>query len=688
MLKNCCKSFIVLFFISIALSFSGVPGEPESGFTSEDYFNFEWVSDPRLSPDGKTIVYVRHFADIVTDKFYSNLWSIRFDGSGNRPLTSGLYHDSSPRWSPDGRTLIYVSDRNGKSQIYKRWMDTGQTVVLTNLLFGPTGISWSPDGKWIAYSAPVPCKSRTIVQMPSAPAGADWAPPPKIIDKTIYRFDGIGYQVSMGYMHLFVMPSEGGAPKQLSKGSFHHPFPASGGRLEWSPDSKSILLSACRKEDWELDLMDSEIHEFTLIDGKMTVLTDRNGPDDSPVISPDGKLIAYKGFDDRFQGYQVTRLYVMDRDGSNPRPLTTELDRTAGQLQWAKDGKAVFFTYTDKGNTKLAMISLKGKITKLADDLGDGRIAYEGGEYLVASNGNFVYTLTRPDHASDLAVASVDNPGIRIITSVNQDIFGHKKLAEVEEIWYESAKDGRKIHGWIMKPPRFDPSKKYPLILEIHGGPFANYGSRFSVEKQLLAGAGYVVLFTNPRGSTGYGEEFGNLIHHAYPGDDFYDLNSGVDAVIARGYIDEENVYVTGGSGGGILTCWMIGRTRRFRAAASLYPVINWYSWVLTTDIAPIGLKYWFPDYPWNMPEHYESRSLLSVVGNVTTPTMIITGEEDWRCPMSESEQYYMALKLLGKEAVLVRYPEANHGLFPRPSQNLSRMLHIISWFDRHKKHR
>jgi len=687
MKKNYPKALIVCFIAGFVLSLSGLAQPSKNGFTSEDYFNFEWVSDPQLSPDGRSIIYVRNFADIMTDMFYSNLWVINFDGSGNRPLTSGLYHDNSPRWSPDGRTIIYVSDREGKKpQIFKRWMDTGQTVVLTNLLFGPMGISLSPDGKWIAFSAPVPAMPRTITQLPPTPPGAQWAPPAKIIDKSIYRFDGMGYQVSMGYVHLFVMPAEGGTPRQLSQGNFHHPFPMFGGSLEWAPDSKSIVLSANRQDDWELDLMNSEIYEFAVADGKMSTLTRRKGPDNSPTISPDGQLIAYTGFDDRYQGYQITQLYVMNRDGSNSRFLTEDLDRTVGQLQWAKDGKGLFFTYADKGNTKLAHVTLDGKVKKLADDMGDGRIAYGGGSYSVAANGNLVYTLTRADHASDLAVASVADPKINIITSVNEDIFGHKKLGEVEEIWYESSKDGRKIQGWIMKPADFDPSKKYPLILEIHGGPFADYGSRFSIEKQLLAGAGYVVLYTNPRGSTSYGEEFGNLIHHAYPGDDFYDLDSGVDAVIAKGYIDQDHVYVTGGSGGGVLTCWMVGRSQRFRAAASLYPVINWYSWVLTADMAPMGVKYWFPDYPWNIPDHYEKRSLLSVVGNVTTPTIIITGEEDWRCPMSESEQYYMALKLQGKEAVLVRYPGASHGIFSRPSQHLSKMLHIIAWFDQHKK--
>jgi len=259
-------------------------------------------------------------------------------------------------------------------------------------------------------------------------------------------------------------------------------------------------------------------------------------------------------------------------------------------------------------------------------------------------------------------------------------------LGEVEEIWYDSSLDKRKIHGWIVKPPGFNPSKKYPLILEIHGGPFANYGDRFDFEKQIMAAQGYVVLYTNPRGSTGYGQEFGNLIHHKYPGDDFYDLNSGVDAVIAKGYVDTDNLFVTGGSGGGVLTCWMIGRTDRFRAAVTVYPVINWYSFNLTSDIGAFTTKYWFPGFPWDYLEHYEKRSLLSVVKNVKTPTMVMTGEEDYRTPISESEQYYQALKMLKVDAVLVRVPEEPHGISRRPSHHMAKILNIIAWFDQHKK--
>jgi len=273
---------------------------------------------------------------------------------------------------------------------------------------------------------------------------------------------------------------------------------------------------------------------------------------------------------------------------------------------------------------------------------------------------------------------------MRVLTAINQELLQQKAPGRVEEIWYESSKDKRKIQGWIIQPPNFDPAKKYPLILEIHGGPFGDYGDRFDFEKQVWAALGYVVLYTNPRGSTSYGEEFANLIHHAYPGDDFDDLNSGVDAIVAKGYIDTNNLFVTGGSGGGVLTAWTIEHTTRFRAAAALYPVINWYSFVLTSDI-PFTSKYWFPGNPWDNTEQYMKRSLTDQVGKIKTPTLVMTGEEDYRTPISEAEQFYSALKLLNIEAVLVRVPEEPHGISRRPSHHIAKMLYVAGWFDQHK---
>ncbi len=670
--------FVIILFLGLVSPGAAAQGNDQpvpkpDCLTVEDIFNLEAVSDPQISPDGKQIVYVRQFADIMTDKRYSSIWMINFDGSGHRPLTGGKFNDSYPCWSADGSQIIYISNKDGSAQVYKRWMDTGQTVVLSNLQQSPGSLSWSPDGKWIAFTANVPSTPRTIIKMPKPPKGAEWAEPAKVTGRLNFRFNRTGYSYGERYSHLFVMPAEGGTPRQLSTGDFNH-----NGPLAWTPDSKYIILSANRRKDHEIEYRDSEIYRFSVADGTMKALTDRRGPDSSPAVSPDGKTIAYIGFDDKYQGYQLNRLYVMNPDGSGSRVVLKDFDRGVSQLQWDKKSKGIYFLYDDKGNTKLAYTPLSGKVKTLAGDV-RGR-----GSYNVAANGGFVITITRPHIPSEIAVGTFANPNVRVLTAVNRDVLGHKQLGEVEETWYSSSLDGRKIQGWIIKPPRFEPTKKYPLILMIHGGPFSNYGNRFDIEKQLMAASGYVVLYTNPRGSTSYGEEFGNLIHHAYPGDDFYDLNSGVDAIIEKGYIDTDNLFVTGGSGGGVLTCWMIGRTTRFRAAVTAYPVINWVSWTLTCDIPFIGVKYWFPGMPWDHAGQYEKRSLLSVVKNVKTPTMVLCGEEDWRTPISESEQYYRALKLLGVESVLVRIPGEPHGIRVRPSHHISKILHIIEWFNRH----
>jgi len=685
------RSLVPRAFLAIGLSVAIVPcaaaNDATTRLTLLDVFNLQLAVDPQMSPDGKRIVYVRQFCDIMTDERHSNLWIVNADGSGHRALTTGNFDDSSPRWSADGSQLIYVSTRDGGAQIHRRWMDTGETAKVTTLTTAPFALAWSPDGKWISFAAHVPAEAARIGTLPRPPEGAKWAEPAKVIDKLVYRYNGLGY-LKPGYAHVFVVPSDGGTPRQVTSGEFQHGGQAfHAGEAVWTPDGKYLIVHANRHADRDQEPLNSEIYEFSVADGAVKALTDRKGPDTEPAVSPDGKSIAYVGFDDEYQGYQVRKLYVMDRDGSGPKLVTAAFDRDVRGPRWAPDSNAIYFLSDDQGNTGLYRATLDGKVRKLADHLGSTRSAYGGGaSFTVAKGGVFATTITRPDLPGDVAVGRSGTEGAKTVTAVNEGLLSARQLGRIEEIVYESEKDHRKIQGWIVKPPDFDPARKYPLVLEIHGGPFANYGDRFDLEKQLLASRDYVVLYTNPRGSTSYGGEFGNLIHHAYPGDDFYDLNSGVDAVLAKGYIDPEQLFVTGGSGGGVLTCWMIGRTTRFRAAVTVYPVINWYSFVLTSDIGNFVSKYWFPGLPWDHVEHYEQRSLLSVVKNVKTPTMVLTGETDYRTPMSDSEQYYQALKLLGVESVLVRVPDEPHGIAVRPSHHMSKIHHILTWFDQHRK--
>lgn len=677
------KLNILLIMILAPVSiFAWTPNNNDNILKPIDVFQLELASDPQISPDGKKIVYVRNFMDIMTDRRRSNLWVINYDGTHHRPLTTGNESDSSPRWSPDGNKLLYVSSTDGSRQLYLRWMDTGQTAKLTNLTSSPGGFSWSPDGEWIAFTMFVPRSAKPFAKMPSKPNGAKWAKPAKVIQKLQYRADGRGY-LKDGYLHLFVLSAEGGTPRQITSGDFNH-----GGPPAWSLDGKSLIFSANRHEGWEYDPINSEIHEVSLADGKITTLTDRKGPDGNPVLSPDGKKIAYLGFDDKQHGYHITRLYVMNRDGSGSKVITGNLDRRVQRPNWSGDSKSIFFQYDDQGNTKIASVDMSSNVKEITDNVGGLSLGrpYGGGMYSVAKTGHIAFTYSRPDRPADVGVTRKGSSSVKRITQLNEDLLGYKELGAVEEIWYESSHDSRKMHGWIAKPPGFDANKKYPLILEIHGGPFANYGARFATEIQLYAAAGYVVLYTNPRGSSSYGKEFGNLIHHAYPGDDYFDLVSGVDAVIAKGYVDENNLFITGGSGGGVLSSWTIGRTNRFRAAVVQKPVINWYSFVLTADNTGFFYKYWFPGFPWDYQEHYMKRSPLSLVGNVSTPTMLLTGEADYRTPISESEQYYMALKLRKIDAALVRIPDASHGIAARPSNLIAKVAHILEWFGKYRQ--
>lgn len=659
----------------------GSNDQADDRFKPIDVFELEYAADPQISPDGKRIVYVRRSMDIMTDRQRSNLWSVNRDGTDHRPLLSGTENYTNPRWSPDGTRLLYIARHEGSAQLYVRWMDTGQTARVTNLTGSPGNLSWSPDGTRIAFTMEVPSPSKPLAEMPDKPEDAKWAPPVKVVDQLVYRADGQGF-LDPGYAHVFVVPADGGTPRQLTSGAYDH-----GGALSWAPDGQTIVVAANRVDDWEYDPLETNLYAVSLADGSVTRLTDRKGPDSNPAISPDGRRIAYTGFDDRQQGYQIARAYLADADGSDPRVLSGALDREIRELAWRPDGRGVYIAYDDEGVTKLGFVSLSGDVDELAADLGGTAIGrpYPGSAaFTVARDGTVAALVGSVDRPADLAAISRRGE-VRRLTRLNDDLLAHRTLGQVEEIWYPSSADGRRIHGWIVKPPHFDADKQYPLILEIHGGPFANYGPRFSAEVQLFAAAGYVVLYTNPRGSTSYGEEFGNLIHHAYPGQDYDDLMAGIDAVIAKGYVDPDNLFVTGGSGGGVLTAWTVGNTDRFRAAVVAKPVINWTSFVLTADYTPFFYKYWFPGFPWDHPEHYRQRSPLSLVGNVSTPTMLLTGEADYRTPISETEQFYQALKLRQVDTVMVRVPDAPHGIAGRPSNLIAKVVNILAWFDKYR---
>ncbi|MXZ27358.1 MAG: S9 family peptidase [Gammaproteobacteria bacterium] len=664
---------LLLLFIAPALH----AGKPN--FAPEDVFSLAYASDPQVSPDGSFVVYTRNFMDIMEDRRRSNLWRIDVDGDNARPLTTGAVNDRGARIAPDNDRVAYLSSDGRGTQIFVRWMSSGETLQVTRLDRAPRNLAWSPDGRWLAFALLVPSKPPTMGSLPAKPQGANWAKPPEVVQRAVFRADGAG-RLPYGFTHLFVVSADGGAPRQLTSGDYNH-----GGSIAWSPDSSSLYFSGNRNEDAELNPSNSEIYRVSLDGGDVEAVTDRDGPDRSVAVSPDGKMLAWTGYDDRVRSYQITHLYVMNSDGSERRQLLTDLDREVSRPRWSADGKGLYFAYEDQGRTRLAYVDLRGRLTDVTSEMGGLALTrpYTGAQYSLG--GNDTYAITRGDVLSpaDIAVGrGTDEP--RRLTRLNANLLDYRELGQVEEFWYPSSYDGQDIHAWVVWPPGFDPSKKYPLLLEIHGGPHAAYGPHFSVEVQLFAAAGYVVVYANPRGSSSYGDAFGGYIHHNYPSEDYDDLMSAVDAIIDRGAIDTDRLYVTGGSGGGVLTAWIVGKTDRFAAAVVAKPVINWISFALSADYAPLFSKYWFPALPWDDPMGYWERSPLSLAGEVSTPTMLLTGEEDWRTPMWESEQYYQALKLRGVETALVRVPGASHSIAARPSQLLAKVSAILEWFKRH----
>lgn len=665
----------IVFFIGVTAL-----GQQKTNLELTDIFNMEFVSDPQISPDGSKIIYVRNFKDIMTDKNLSNLWIVNFDGSQNRPLTTGNQNDLAPRWSHDGNKIVFKSNmQDGKIKLFMMWMDTKEYVALTNTTASPGGVSWSHDDKHLAFTMFVPTKSESIIKLPPKPEGAKWNKPPVYIDELNYRGDGKGYYKS-GNQQLFILSTDGGTPQQLTFSKYNHGTPI------WSKDNRKLYFSANLHENHEFEPRNSEIQVLTLGINSIKALTDRLGPDNGPALSSDGKFIAYTGFDDRYQGYQLAQLYIMNADGTNSKMVSGNFDRNIQSVNWSNDGKGLYFQYDNKGDTKIGYISTAGKVSEVSQNLGGLSLGrpYNAASYTVSNNNKFAYTLGGTEHPADLGT-SYKGTNQRI-TKLNDDLFSFRNVAEVEELWWESSFDQRKIQGWLVKPPNYDPSKKYPLILEIHGGPFSSYGSVFSAEIQLYAAQGYLVLYTNPRGSTSYGEEFGNLIHHDYPNHDYDDLMSGVDEVIKKGIVDENNMFVTGGSGGGVLSAWIVGKTDRFAAAVVAKPVINWYSFVLYADGVGFFYKYWFPNKPWEDPSSYLKRSPLSYVGNISTPTMLLTGEEDYRTPIAESEQFYAALKLEKVETAMVRIPGASHGIANKPSNLIAKIASVLAWFEKYKK--
>lgn len=673
--------FRSVFSLVLVLFLASATAQTSKNFEYLDVFQLEYTEDPQISPDGDYVVYRRTGFDIMKDKSRGNLWIVGVeDPDIHHKLSSREVNESNARWSPSGDRIAFVSSTDEGSEIYLYWTETGAIARLTQIENSPSSLEWSPDGKYIAFSMKVNAKAPVIAKMPEKPEEAEWAKAPRITDRLKHEADGSGY-VKPGFNHIFTIPAEGGTARQLTSGDFNH-----SGSLSWSPDGSKIFFSANRNEDWEYDFRNSEVYSVNVKSGHIEQLTERSGPDGSPMVSPNGKYIAYLGYEDKVQTYQVEQLQLMNMDGSGKKLISGGLDRSISDSFWASNSRGLYFKYNDLGITKIAYMDLDGKVTDITADIGGTSLGrpYASGSYSVSDDGEIAYTISKPHRPADVAVIE-KGAEAKILTSVNDDLLAYRNLGKVEEIWYKSSVDQRDIQGWIVYPPDFDENKKYPLLVENHGGPILNYGPHFSAEIQLYASQGYVVFYPNPRGSTSYGEEFGNLLYNNYPGEDYNDVMDGVDAVIEKGFIDTEELFVTGGSAGGIMTAWIIGKTDRFAAAVVAKPVVNWISKTLVADNYFGYAESRYPGQPWENFEGYWKFSPLSLVGNVETPTMVMVGMEDLRTPPSEAKQLYHALKLRKIETVLVEIPEASHGIAARPSNLITKVAHTLAWFERYR---
>jgi dipeptidyl aminopeptidase/acylaminoacyl peptidase len=652
--------------------------EATNVLTVADYLDLERVSDPQISPDGTKILFTRSWIDQMEDRWRSDIWIMKADGSRSRFLTKG----SRPRWSPDGTRFAFLDDGEPDgAQLFVRWLDTAEATQITRVEKAPSSYKWSPDGKAIAFVMRTPPDEGWKIDLPKPPEGAKWTEKPRVIEGIYFRQDRRGF-MEEGYLHLFVVDAGGGTPKQLTSGKWNVGARTGGleygAGIDWTPDGQEIIFDGLMEDDDPSTLYRrSHLYAVNVATDEVRRLTFHEGPWTGPVVSPDGKHVAFTGFRWTGQTYRVDELYVIGIDGSDQRSLTPKLDRSPYDLHWASDGSGIYFAAGDRGTSNVRFASLKGKLRQLTE--GDHMLDLNS----LAKSGVAVGVLRAPHEPGDIVRFELPSGDeLTRLTAVNDDLLADLRLGEVEEIWFDSTDDTR-VQGWIVKPPNFDPEEEWPLILYIHGGPHAMYNVGFRFYFQHFAAEGYLVLYTNPRGSTGYGTDFGNAINNSYPSVDYNDLMAGVDALIERGWVDTTRMYVTGVSGGGVLSSWIIGHTDRFAAAAVRAPVIDWISFAGTTDITEWGYHRYEP-YPWVDPEPWLKHSPLMYVQNVTTPTLMMCGELDLRTPMGQTEEYFQALNAVGVETVLIRFNNEYHGTGSKPSNYMRTQLYLVDWFRNH----
>jgi dipeptidyl aminopeptidase/acylaminoacyl peptidase len=646
--------------------------------TTGHYFDLERISNAQISPDGARIVYARQQANKLEDKWDSSLWIMNADGSQHRFLTKG----SNPRWSFDGKRILYLADGEPRgTQIFVRWIDIeGSPTQITHETEKVGDAHWSPDGKWIAFSMFVPEKNKWTINMPAEPKGAKWTAAPRIVESLHYRQDQVGF-LDDGYTHIFVVQADGGTARQLTSGKWNAGSGETRGAvaMDWTPDSKSIVFEADRSADADLQYRHSQLLMADVEAGTIRELVSTSGAWGHPAVSPDGSTVAFTGYASSNRTHSTADLYIIPIKGGEPRKISGDYDRDPLNLRWAPDGSGLYFDADDHGSRNIEFAAIAGGVRSVTSGVHLLTMDSVSSDMVAAG------TTSDPENPPEVVRFNLRRPQEMVkLTSVNAGLLAGKHLAKTEEINYASTHDA-KVQAWLVKPPDFDATKKYPLILEIHGGPFAMYNVAFNYMFQNFAANDFLVLYVNPRGSTGYGSEFSNGIDHNYPGPDFDDLMAGVDTAIAKGFVDTSRMYVSGCSGGGVLSSWVIGHTNRFAAAAVRCPVIDWLSMSGNTDI-PLFTYSFFKKPFWEDPSDWLAHSSLMSVGNVTTPTLLMTGVLDRRTPMPQTEEYYAALKVRGVPATLLQFEGEYHGTGSKPSNFVRTQLYMMSWFKKYTR--
>ena len=671
------RSLAALTAILVLGGGNGVAQETPSPtrLTSEHYFDLERISGAQISPDGARIVYTRQQVNRLEDKWDSALWIMNADGSQHRFMAKG----GNARWAADGKRILYLAEGEPRgTQIFVRWLDAdGPATQVTHATEKVADAHWSPDGKAIAFSMFVPEKNKWQISMPAEPKGAKWTPGPRIVETLHYRQDQVGF-LEDGYTHLFVVAADGGAARQLSSGKWS----AGAGELraavpmDWTPDGKSIVFEANRDAAADTEYQRSQLLVVDVESASVRELVGKPGSWGRPAVSPDGKTVAFTGFPASDKTHSVAELYVVPFAGGEMKKISADYDRDPITLRWAGDGSGVYFDAEDRGSRNVQFASVNGGVRAVT--AGTHILTMDSASKDLVAAG----TVTDPDHPAEVVRFNLRRPGETTkLTNVNGAMLAGKKLGKTEELTWTSSGNA-KVQGWVIKPPDFDASKKYPLILEIHGGPYGSYNVGFNYMWQNFAANDFVVLYANPRGSTGFGHEFSDGIDHNYPGPDYDDLMSGVDAAIAKGFVDTSRMYVSGCSGGGVLSSWVIGHTDRFAAAAVRCPVIDWLSMAGHTDV-PLFTYSFFKKPFWEDPSDWLAHSSLMQVGKVTTPTLLMTGVMDRRTPMPQTEEYFSALKVRGVPVTMLQFEGEFHGTGSKPSNFIRTQLYMMSWFKR-----